>query len=233
MFDQYVRRGKAAARDAVEWGYRKRKPINWGNLRRTRPISDWYGSERGKPVDRLYIDGFIERHRADLDGGHLMEIRNSHYIQRFGRPDTMTIVDIDTNNPHATLFADLDEVGSLPAAMFDAAIVTHTLQYLDPQPALANLWQALAPSGVLLLTVPSLGRLDPEIPDLDYLRWTPAGLRRELARANIPAVVEGYGNVLAAVCALYGLAIEDVTTEELHEVDPRFSLTVCARAVKP
>lgn len=227
-----VGQDKAVARDAVEWWYRNvAQPVRWGNLRRTSPVSAWYGNERGWPVDRWYIDGFIESHRSDLVG-HVMEIKSRHYIDQFGRPDKVTIVDIDRNNKKATLYADLDQIGSLPAATFDAAIVTQTLQYLDPTAALANLWQSLAPGGVLLLTVPSLGRLDPEIPDLDYWRWTPAGLRRQLEWAGIQAVVEGRGNVLAGVCALYGLPIEDVTTEELDIIDPLFPVTACARAVK-
>jgi SAM-dependent methyltransferase len=232
MSDGLVRRGKSLARDTVEWSYRHVvRPVRWGNLRRTTPLSDWYGNERGWPVDRRYIDGFLQRHSGDIVG-HVLEVRNSHYVDLFGRASKVTVVDIDRNNPDATLYADLDEIGSLPAQTFNAAIITQTLQYLEPQQALANLWQALVPGGVLLLTAPSMGRVDPEIPELDYLRWTPAGLRREFTRLGIPALVEGHGNVLAGVCAFYGLTIEDVSVEELDLIDPRFPVTVCARAVK-
>jgi len=232
MLYEQVRLGKKAARRTVEWGQRHVvRPVWWGNLRRREPFSDWYGSERGRPVDRLYIDGFIERHRADLIG-HVMEIKNPHYVDLYARAEKVTVVDIDRANPNATLYADLDEVGSLPAGVFDAAIVTNTLQYLEPQPALANLWQSLAPGGVLLLAAPTLARVDAEIPDIDYLRFTPRGLRREFVKAGIPAVVEGYGNILASLCTLYGLSIQDVSVKELDRVDPRFPITVCARAVK-
>jgi len=61
----------------------------------------------------------------------------------------------------------------------------------------------------------------------------PAGLRREFTKANIPAAIEGFGNVLACLCTIYGLTIQDVSNQELDLIDPRFPITVCARAVKP
>jgi SAM-dependent methyltransferase len=203
----------------------------WGTMRRTTPFSDLYGMERGRPVDRFYIDAWIERHAADLSG-HVMEVRNPYYVDRFGAPEKVTIVDIDASYEDVTLIADLNEPHSLPADTFDAIILTQVLQYLNPQPALANLWQSLTTGGVLLLTVPALGRIDPETPYLDKWRWTVPGLRDELAQAGIAGEVEGFGNVLAGVCALYGLAVQDVSAAELRVTDPGFPLAVCARAVK-
>jgi SAM-dependent methyltransferase len=200
-------------------------------MRRTAPFSGVYGHERGTPIDRLYIDSWIQRHAADLTG-HVMEVQNPYYIDRFGTPDKVTITDVTPANPRATLIADFNEPDSLPAGTFDAIVLTQVLQYLDPQAALANLWRSLAPGGVLLLTVPALGRIDPDIPDLDKWRWTVQGLRAELDRAGITAHVEGFGNVLAGVCALYGLAVQDVSADELLISDPSFPVTVCARAVR-
>ena len=62
------------------------------------------------------------------------------------------------------------------------------------------MWTSLAPGGTLLLTVPSLGRLDPNDPATDFCRWTPNALGELLGRVQIPAQVSGYGNVLACVC---------------------------------
>ncbi|WP_261559424.1 class I SAM-dependent methyltransferase [Frankia tisae] len=229
-----VRRGKAAARATVQAANRQRHPVRWGNLRRTSPFSAWYGNERGRPVDRHYIDGFMAAHRADYTGNRVMEVKNPHYSALYGAPAELAIVDIDPDNPDLTLHADLNKVGSLPPGAYDCAIVTQVLQYVDPQAALANLWQSLAPCGVLLLTVPALARLDPHDRDSDLYRWTPAGLRAELTAAGLPDDdVRGHGNILAAVCALQGLTVEDVTVAELDVVNQDFPLTVSARAVKP
>ena len=44
-----------------------------GDLRRTEPISRTWGADRGRPVDRYYIDSSLEAHRADIRG-HVLEI---------------------------------------------------------------------------------------------------------------------------------------------------------------
>ena len=51
--------------------------------------------------------------------------------------------------------------GSLPAERFDCVILTQVLQFLAPEQALRNVWASIAPGGTLLITVPTLGRLDP------------------------------------------------------------------------
>jgi hypothetical protein len=112
-------------------------------------------------------------------------------------------------------------------------ILTQVLQLLSAETALRNLWASLAPGGTLLLTVPSLGRLDPHDHASDFLHWTPNGLAELLRRAGIPASVTGYGNVLACVSALWGLAVQDLSAEELDVTDPRFPLVACAYAEKP
>jgi len=220
-----IRRGRFVMRHL-------RRPVRWGNLRRTTPVSPSYGFDRGVPVDRHYIDAFVKRHGGDLVG-HVLEVGGSSYTRKYGHADRTTVVDYTPANPRATLVADLNQAGSLPAATFDAALIPQTFQYLDPQTALANLWQSLVPGGVLLLTIPSLGRLDPDIPDLDLHRWTQAGILKELDRAGISGEVTSYGNVLACVCALYGLTVQDVGAEQLDIFDPAFPLTICVRAVKP
>ena len=45
--------------------------INFGDLRRTSPIDDNFGFERGTPIDRVYIDPFLESHRDDIAGSVL------------------------------------------------------------------------------------------------------------------------------------------------------------------
>jgi hypothetical protein len=34
--------------------------INWGGFRRTKPYSNYWGLERGRPIDRYYIEKFLE-----------------------------------------------------------------------------------------------------------------------------------------------------------------------------
>jgi hypothetical protein len=64
-------------------------------------------------------------------------------------------------------------------------ILTPVLRFLSPETALANLWASIAPSGPLLLTVPSMDRLDPHDHTIDFWRWTRNGLAKLLRRAEI------------------------------------------------
>jgi SAM-dependent methyltransferase len=223
--------------DARHWARRNRpgQRVRWGTLRRTTPFSDRFALDRGKPVDRLYIEDFLSSHAYDVRG-NVLEVSRSTYSRLFGaaRVASITIVDIDPSNQQRTLAADLCERGSLPPARFDCEIVTQTLQYLPDLPAaLDNLWSALAPGGVLLMTVPTL---QPGDPAHDYWRFTPLGLRRIL-ETHLPQTAEievkGYGNVLAGVASLYGLAVEDVGAALVRDEDPRVPVTVAARVRRP
>jgi SAM-dependent methyltransferase len=212
-------------------------PVRWGSLRRTEPVSAYYGVDRGQPVDRFYIEGFLERHAEDVRGS-VLEVHDSNYTWRFGadRVTDSVVVDNDETNPEATLVADLAEPGSLPAGHFDCVILTQTLQFVDdPEAALRNVWQALAPGGTALITVPSLSRIDPDLPAADRWRFTARGLETLLVRACPDAKLEvaARGNLLAGVAFHMGLAVQELRRSELEEEDERFPLVVCARVRKP
>jgi hypothetical protein len=144
---------------------------------RRAPFSSVYGWDRGLPVDRFYIDAFVATNQH-LVTGSVLEVRSPLYAQRYGTPDEITVLDIDRDNPDATLIADLNEPGSLPEAAYDCVILTQTLQYTRPAVALQNINRSLRPGGVALATVPCLGRIDPEAPAVDLWRGTPQGFRQ-------------------------------------------------------
>jgi SAM-dependent methyltransferase len=206
--------------------------VRWGNMRRLRPFSDRYGYDRGTPVDRYYIERFLSEHAKQIHG-NVLEVKDAHYTRRFGHGARCSVVDIDMDNPEADLHADLNIPGSLPAEFFNCVILTQVLQFLSPEKALSNVWASVAPGGTLLLTVPSVGRLDPHDHAIDFWRWTPNGLAELLSRVEIPAYISGHGNVLACVSALWGLSVHDLSDEELDVTDPRFPLVACAYAKKP
>jgi SAM-dependent methyltransferase len=214
----------------------RERPIVWGTLRRTRPVSANYGLERGTPVDRVYIERFLKRHAEDIRG-RVLEIRDPRYALAFGqeRVTSIDILDNDPDNDQATIIADLGVPDALPAATFDCAIVTQTLQYVrDPGVASANLARALAPGGVALLSVPSASRIDTHLADSDLWRFTPEGLKLLISQGGYWDAMEvvGYGNVLASVAFLMGLVSEDLRPRELEDHDAYFPLVVCARARK-
>jgi SAM-dependent methyltransferase len=213
---------------------RRRRPVRLGSLGSTRPVGYSWGYDRGLPIDRWYIERFLERHRAEITG-RVLEVKDSGYTRRFGRGVTeAAVIDVDAANDSATHVGDLAEGGDLPSAAFDCFILTQTLQYVfDPAAAITHSHRILRPGGVLLLTVPVTSPLtDP--PLTDYWRFTPLVVARLLERAfGEPAVtVEAHGNVLSQVAFLEGMAAEDLSSEELGADDERLPLIVCARAVR-
>jgi len=214
----------------------RRDPVEWGALRRTEPFSRNWGDERGLPVDRPYIERFLELHAHDIRGD-VLEIERSLYTTRYGgdRVTTVHVLDIDAANPEATVVGDLGAPDTLAPDSLDCAVLTQTLQFIDDaQGAIANVYRALRPGGVLLLTVPSISHLEQTWEDL--WRWTPLGFGRFLDAA-LPVEAErelaARGNVLTAVAFLYGLAAEDLTGAEYDADDSMYPLVLCARIRKP
>jgi hypothetical protein len=211
--------------------------VNWGTLRRTSPISDHYGYDRGRPVDRFYIERFLEAQRRVIRG-EVLEVGSREYTRRFGGESVTRshVVDIDPRKLHATLIADLCAPGSLAPSAYDCIILTQTLQLLSEQiVALQNLWTSLRSGGALLVTVPCISRIERETPATDFWRYTPTGLELLITRScpDAKVVTEGHGNVLAAVAFLMGLASQELTESELEVGDPYFPLLVCATMSKP
>lgn len=225
---------------SLQWlGFRRRLqrwlvPAWLGSLRSTKPLSDGWGFDRGRPVDRYYIDSFLEGHRKDIHG-RVLEILNSDYTRRFGsRIDQADILDIDPTNRQATVVADLAAADSISAASFDCFILTQTLQLIyDMKSAIAHSHRILRPSGVLLVTIPAVSRLAGE-GYTDYWRFTPASCARLFGEIFGPdqVTLTAYGNVLSAIAFLEGMASEELSQRELDVIDERYPVLLAIRAVK-
>jgi SAM-dependent methyltransferase len=210
--------------------------VRWGNLRRTTPFSRTWGYDRGTPIDRVYIEEFLAAHASDVQG-ECLEVLNADYTRRFGhnRVTASDVLDINPANSAATVVADLGETDSLPARRFDCVIFTQTLHLVpDMQTALHNVWRALRRGGVLLLTVPALGRHDSQQGfDRDRWRLTRPGLEWLLSTlSDATSETTTYGNLLSCSAFLYGLAAQELRPEELRISDPEFPLVVAARVRK-
>jgi SAM-dependent methyltransferase len=228
----------APAKSAIKRVVAVAERPRWGNLRRMTPFSQRYGFDRGTPVDRHYITRFLGRHEDDVRGD-VLEVRDALYTRQFGGSAVTAseILDVDPRNEEATIVADLCEPGSLPEGRFDCFVITQTLQLMpDLDAALRNAWGTLAPGGVLLATVPTVSRIDRTLAAIDLMRFTPAGLENALERSCPDAAeldVTGYGNLVAAIAFLTGLAAEELREDELDQQDPHFPILACGRLVKP
>jgi SAM-dependent methyltransferase len=201
---------------------------------RREPVSRDWGLERGLPVDRHYIETFLGEHRDDIRG-QVLEFDADAYARRFGgdRVQQCAVWNLEPDRPGTTIVADLTAAGHIPGGQFDCIICTQVLELVyDLRAALYHLQRLLKPGGVLLVTVPGIGKLDPDWNDC--WRFTPhsAGrlFREQFSPDNV--AVRGYGNVLAATAFLHGLAAGELTAAEKSHADPEYALLIAVRAVK-
>jgi SAM-dependent methyltransferase len=218
--------------------------VRFGSLRRLTPFSRRYGFERGTPIDRYYIETFLSRHAGEATygtgdiHGRVLEVGDDMYTRKFGTAVTKSdVLHAGDERPEATIVGDLTSVEGLPAGSFDCVICTQTLNVIyDVRAAIATLHRALAPGGVLLVTIPGISQICRPENELwgDYWRFTVLSIRRLLEEAFPPenVTVEAYGNVLASAAFLYGLATEELKRDELEPRDPDYELLIAARAVK-
>ena len=232
----------AAKRGKQDKARRKRRPsvgeVRFGDLRRLSPISRDYGLDRGRPIDRYYIEKFLAGHADDIRG-RVLEIKDSAYTRKFGseRVKVSDVLDIEEDNQHATIVADLTSADHVPSDMFDCIIFTQTLHVIyDLNAAVQTLQRILKPGGILLATFPGISKTSCARRD-HYFYWalTTLSARRLFAEA-FPAEnveIEAHGNVLAVIAFMQGLAVKDLRRRELDHQDPDYELLITLRAVKP
>lgn len=199
------------------------------------PISDNFGSNRGTPVDRYYIEKFLDQHAADIHG-NVLELDDNLYTRRYGGTlvQRSDILSIEAINPRATIVGDLAQADTLPEAAFDCIIFTQALQFIfDIRAAVATLYRALKPSGVLLVTVPGITKTNDGIWPW-YWSFTGLAVRQLLEDqfGHAAASVKSHGNILAATAFLYGIATEEIDVSDLNANDPRYPVILTARITK-
>lgn len=212
--------------------------VRFGSLRRVRPISRRFGFGRGLPVDRYYIERFLSACASDIQG-RVLEIGDDTYTRRFGgdRIAISDVLDVTEGKPDATIVGDLTSADHIPSDAFNCVILTQTLQFVyGVQAALKTINRILKPGGVLLATFPGIS----QISRYDMDRWgqywsfttKSAQLLFEEVFPPTGVKIEAYGNVLAAIALLHGLATEELTQEELDHRDQAYEVLITVRAVK-
>lgn len=231
---------RSAIKRGARWlrGRWMRRGVRWGSLRRLTPVSKMFGFDRGRPIDRYYIEAFLHAHLGDIRG-RVLEIGDNGYTRSLGgdrvvRSDVLHAVQ---GNPKATLVGDLASGNGIPVNAFDCIILTQTLSVIyDVHGAVSHACAALAQGGVVLATVSGISQISRYDMDRwgDYWRFTDASIRRlfgdVFGERNIQ--VRTYGNVLAAAAFLYGLSDAELASSELDCHDPDYQLTITVRAVK-
>jgi SAM-dependent methyltransferase len=201
------------------------------------PVSREWGFDRGGPIDRYYIENFLQTHASDVRG-QVLEICDDAYTRRFGgdRVESSDILDVNRDNPRATIVADLARADQIPSSRFDCVILTQTLHVIyETRAVIEALHRILKPGGVLLATFPGITKISwSELPGSWYWGFTSNSARRLFGEVFSPAdvTIESFGNVLTASAFLYGFSHRELSREQLDYRDPEVDLLIAVRAVK-
>ncbi len=210
--------------------------VDFGDFRRTVPLSRHFGFERGLPVDRHYIEAFLAARAGDIRG-RVLEVGDATYTRRFGgeRVVRSDVLHVDPEAEGATIIADLAAADDVPSDAFDCVVLTQTLHLVyDVSAAIRTIHRILAPGGVALITVPGISQLDAGTwRDTWYWAFTEASATRLFAENFAGDVsVAVHGNALAAIAMLEGIAADELRPAELAAHEPSYPVTVTVRAVK-
>jgi SAM-dependent methyltransferase len=214
---------------------RRRFPPLLGSSRSTQPISHYWGNDRGTPIDRYFIDRFLHEHRSDIRGD-ILEVKDTRYAEVFGSAvGVVDVLDIDPDNERASVVADLTRPATLPEQHYDCFILTQTLQYVfDLSPAVESVARVLRPTGVALVTLPSVSRVTASVGvDREFWRFTTASAQTLFHAQFDDVEVHAFGNVLTCAAFLYGLASEELGRDELETRDEFFPTLIAVRASRP
>ncbi|WP_162426755.1 glycosyltransferase [Pontibacter pudoricolor] len=214
----------------------KIRKVNLGDLDRTTPFSTEFGYDRGGPIDRYYIENFLELEQENIKD-RVLEIGDNEYTLCFGRErvSQSDILHVDASNPNATFIGDISNAPDIPDNLFDCIILTQTLHLIyDVQGALRTCHRILKPGGTLLLTVPGITPIDHgQWKDIWYWSFTAQAMRKLLQDTFSGAItVNSYGNVLAATSFLYGLGLPEISKEKLIPNDPHYQVIISVKATK-
>lgn len=201
------------------------------------PVSRSFGEDRGTPIDRYYIEQFLTQ-QSGLVSGAVLEIADDSYSRRFGRNvSKYEVLYVSHDNPKATIVGDLTKPDTLPEDVIDCFICTQTLNVIyDFSAAIKGAHRLLKPGGHLLVTIPGITQVSRYDMNRwgDYWRFTALSAQKvfEAVFGEGNVTVNSYGNCLAAVSLLRGLAVEDLIKENLDVKDADYEVIISVVAKK-
>ena len=185
------------------------------------PICRDFGISRGTPIDRVYIEKFINKNK-DAIKGEVLEIAENTYTLKFGGKQVKKSCILHVKGWGENVIAGNLETGEgIKDNQYDAAIVTQTLMFIyDLSNVVRNIHRMLRPGGVALITVAGISQISRYDAENwgSYWNFQIEGLKRlfEDSFKRDKIQIESYGNVQTATALLYGMCAEELS-QEIYE----------------
>lgn len=195
------------------------------------PASRLFGFDRGKPIDRYYIEKFLMENRVSIKG-HVLEVAEDTYSKMFDSGiEKINILHFTDDNRNATIVGDLTKRDTLPGNHFDCFVCTQTLNFIyDFKKAIEGIKYLLKPGGVALVTVAGICQISKYDEDRwgDYWRFCPNGIEKSFqaifGKDQVKLFL--YGNCEAVISVLQGLAVDEKNKKKLDKIDPEYPVTI-------
>ena len=214
---------------------RVRKPVDISELS-VSPYSRKMGSDRGTPIDRIYIEKFLQEHDQYITGT-VMEIADDTYTKKYGThvKQILMFTANEKATSNNTIIGDLQSGDGVQDGLVDCFILTQTLPFIfDVTSTCKNIIKMLKPGGVALLTVrgiSAISRYD-EKRWGDYWSFTKQSLEKLFTIDGVEVVdLVQYGNVKTAVGFMLGLASEELSESDFN-IDDELYPVILGIAVK-
>lgn len=196
------------------------------------PISRNFGGELGTPIDRFYIESFLEKNKHYIKGT-VMEIGGDGYIRKYGENRVQEKIIIHVDGINGLHKANLETGEGLQENMVDCFICTQTLFCtFELKQVVENIYKLLKPDGVALITVPGLVQIATFSDEQwgDYWRFTKRSLERLFKQkfSSEKVDVHSYGNIKVVMAALYGISTEMMNNVDFKYSDNQYSIIVSA-----
>ena len=185
----------------------------------------------GTPVDRYYLNKFLDRIRP-LVAGETLEIGGSsanREMYRFSKTTSYQSMDAALQSA-ADVKADAHYPKTWKRAQFHTILAFNVLEHCRrPWNVIENIHRWLISGGRFFGVVPIAQRVhnDPK----DYWRIMPDALSA-LFEDFDSVEVATFGNLKSCFASLAGISAEEISVEELDEVDPYYPVVACVYAVK-
>ena len=197
------------------------------------PLNRTFGFSRGTPVDRYYIEKFLNDEKENIKGD-VWEVAENTYTMKYGgeKVKNSFMLHVSSDEPGYTK-GNFETGEGIKSEVADCIILTQVLPFMyDCKAAVSNIYRMLKPGGVCLITVSGISQISRY--DMDrwghYWGFTDLSLRTLLEEqvAKDQIKIKVFGNIKSAAALLYGIAAEELGQEELDDTDADYQVSVCA-----
>ncbi len=204
---------------------------------KVRPIDAFFGRKRGEPIDRYYIEKFLDEHKEFIRG-RCLEIAEDTYTKKFGgnRVTDSVMLHVEGWGDNV-IKGNLETGDGIVAETYDSMIITQTLMCIyNVEAAVRNIFVGLKKGGSALVTVSGIS----QIARYDDDNWGMfhsfymSGLKKlfypVFGEENVEII--HYGNVKTAMAFLYGAVREEVRDEDFNISDMDYPVIYGIHAIR-